>query len=179
MLLLMKYQCLCPLFLCDFPYFCLSSCNFSSCDIIHDVLSLNSSFSSCSFFMSTLIFYSTFTMFFFQISTLCLLPFWKSLSLSNSSYITTFSFSPMVNLLFKLLTSKFKYPIFKLTIVMVWNNSTALLFALLLRLPPPQTLVYLSMSWDFWILLQMIPSPTLICSLTQIQLEIPMQILVY
>ncbi len=51
--------------------------------------------------------------------------FYKSLSLSNSTCNIAF-FSFMANLLFKLITSKFKFPIFKLTIAMVWNNSTTI-----------------------------------------------------
>ncbi len=59
---------------------------------------------------------------------LCLYSLWKSLSLSNSTYNITFSFFFMANLLLRLLTSKFKFPIFKFTIAMVWNN-LATLFA--------------------------------------------------
>ncbi len=39
----------------------------------------------------------------------------------------TFSFSYVTNLFFRLLTSKFKFPIFRLTIAMVLNNSIVLL----------------------------------------------------
>jgi hypothetical protein len=79
--------------------------------------------------MNILIFWSTFALFFLEISTLCLYPFWKSLSLSNSSYSIAFSFSLITNLFFRLLTSKVKFPIFRITIAMVWNDSIAL-FAL-------------------------------------------------
>ncbi len=65
-------------------------------------------------------------MFFLHISTLCLYPFWKSLSLSSSSYKDAFSFSPVTNLFFELFTSIIKFPIFKLTIAIIWNNSTTL-----------------------------------------------------
>jgi hypothetical protein len=99
--------------------FFLKSCSSSSCAFSRVVLPLSSSFSSYNFLMNTLIFCSTSTMFFLQISTLCLYLFWKFISLFNSSYSTTFSFSPLANLFFKLLTSKFKFPIFKLTIAIV------------------------------------------------------------
>ncbi len=46
--------------------------------------------------------------------------------LSNSTYYITFSFSFVSNLFFRLFTSKFKFPIFKLTIAMVWNNLVTL-----------------------------------------------------
>jgi hypothetical protein len=91
----------------------------------HIVLPLSSSFSTYGFLMNTLIFYLASTLSFFQISTLCLYPFWKSFSLSNSSYHIAFSFSPMANLFFKLLTSKFKFPIFRFIIVVVWNTLVA------------------------------------------------------
>jgi len=88
------------------------------------VLPLSSSFSSCSFVMNTLIFCLA-SLFFLQISTLCLHPFYKAFSLSNSSYNIAFSFSPIANLFFRLLTSIFKFLIFKLTIAIIWNNSIA------------------------------------------------------
>jgi hypothetical protein len=57
---------------------------------------------------------------------LCLYSFWKSLSLSNSTYNIALSFAFVANLLFKLLTSKFKFPILRLTITTLWNNYIAL-----------------------------------------------------
>ncbi len=87
---------------------------------------MSSLFSSCNFCMNTLIFCSFYVLFFLHISMLCLYSFWKSLSLSNSTYKSAFSFSSVANLFFRLLTSKFKFLIFRLTIVMVWNNSTTL-----------------------------------------------------
>ncbi len=69
--------------------------------------------------MNNLFFYSTFTMFFFQIFTLCLYPFWKYYSLSNSSYNIAFSFSHVPNLFFKMFISKVKFPIFRLIITIV------------------------------------------------------------
>ncbi len=86
--------------------------------------SASSSFSSCNFLMKISIFCLTFTLFFLHISTLYLYPFWISLFLSNSSYNTAFSFSLATNLFFKVFSSKDKFPIFKFTIAMVWNNST-------------------------------------------------------
>jgi len=106
--------------------FCPKSYSSSSCDFNFAMLPLSSSFSSYNFLMNTFIFYLIFSLFFLHISTLCLYPFWKSLSLSNSSYSIAFSFSPVANLLFKLFTSIFKFPIFRLLITMVWNNSIAL-----------------------------------------------------
>ncbi len=104
---------------CQILDLCLKSCSSSSCDFNGVMLPFSSSFSSCTLLMSLLIFCSTFALFFLQISTLCLYPFWNSLSLSNSSYSVAFSFSLMANLFFKLLTSRFKFPIFKLTIAIV------------------------------------------------------------
>ncbi len=98
--------------------------NYSSCNFNYVVLPLSSSFSSYNFLMNILFLCSTFALFFLQISTLCLYPFWKSLSLSNSSCNIAFSFSFVTNLFFKLFTSKVKFPIFRLIIPMVWNNST-------------------------------------------------------
>jgi len=106
--------------------FYLESCSFSSYDFSCVVLPLSFSFSSCSFLMSILIFYLAFALFFLQISKLCLYPLWKSLSLSNSSYNVTFSFSPIANLFFKMFISIVKFPIFRLTIAMVLNNSIIL-----------------------------------------------------
>ncbi len=83
---------------------------FSSCDFSSVVLLLSSSFSNYSFFMNTLIFYLVFAMFFLQIFTLCLYPFWKSLSFSNSSCNTTLSFSPIANLFFRLFTPESNSP---------------------------------------------------------------------
>ncbi len=80
--------------------------------------------SSCSFLINLLILYSTSALFFLHIFKLCLHPFWYSLSLFNSSCSSTFSFPLVANLFFKLLTSKFKFPIFRLTIAIVWKNST-------------------------------------------------------
>jgi hypothetical protein len=71
-------------------------------------------------------YFSAFFLFFLQISTLCLYPFWNSLSLSNSSYNIAFSFSLVTNLFFRMFTYKIKFPIFKLTIATVWNNSATL-----------------------------------------------------
>ncbi len=110
LLLIMKKQYFYPLPLhgsqiLDF-YF--KSCSSSSCDFSCVVLPLSSSFSSYRFLMNILIFYSASTLFFFQISTLCLYPFWKSLSLSNSSYNITFPLSPIVNLFFRLLETTWK-----------------------------------------------------------------------
>ncbi len=105
--------------------FYFNSYSFSSCDFICAMVILSSLFSSCSFYMSLLIFYSFFAMFFLQISMLYLYSLWKSLFLYNSTYNTAFSFSYVANQFFKLLTSKFKFPIFKLTIAMVWNNLVA------------------------------------------------------
>jgi hypothetical protein len=99
--------------------FCFKSCSFSSCDFNHIVLPLNFSFLSYSFLTSILIFCSIFALFFLHISTLCLYPFWKSLSLFNSSYSIAFSFSFITNPFFILFTSKIKFPVFKLTIAMV------------------------------------------------------------
>jgi hypothetical protein len=48
-----------------------------------------------------------------------ILLIWKSLSLSNSYCNVAFSFSFVVVLILRLFTSKFKFPIFKLIIVMV------------------------------------------------------------
>jgi hypothetical protein len=50
-----------------------------------------------------------------------------------------YSFPFVANLFFRLLTSIFKFPIFRLTIAIIWNNSIPFVFALLLHLPPPQT----------------------------------------
>jgi len=57
---------------------------------------------------------------------LCLYSLWKSFSLSNSTYNIAFSFTSVANLFFRLLTSKFKFPIFKLIIAIVLNNFVAL-----------------------------------------------------
>ncbi len=54
------------------------------------------------------------------------IPFWNSFSLSNSSYNIAFSFYPVTNLFFRVFTFRIKFPIFRVTIAMVWNNSTAL-----------------------------------------------------
>jgi hypothetical protein len=80
---------------------------------------LSSSFSSSSFLMSNLFVYSAFTLFFLQISTFCLYPFWKSFSLSISSYNITFSFSPINNIFFIMFTSKVKFPVSRFIIAMV------------------------------------------------------------
>ncbi len=45
--------------------------------------------------------------------------------LSNSSYNTTFSFSLTNNLFSRMFASKIKFPIFRFTIAMVWNNLAA------------------------------------------------------
>jgi len=74
--------------------FSLKFYNFSSYDFSHVLLPLSSSFSSCNFLMSTLSICLVYALFFLQISTLCLYPFWKSFSSSNSSYNTSFSFPP-------------------------------------------------------------------------------------
>jgi hypothetical protein len=76
--------------------------------------------------MNILIFYSFFVLCFLSIFILCLYSLWNSLSLSNSSYNVAFSFSYVVNLFFRLLTSIFKFPIFRFTIAMVWNNLVVL-----------------------------------------------------
>ncbi len=89
---------------------CFKSYGFSSCDFNGVVLLLSSSFSNYSFFMNILIFYLVFAMFFLQIFTLCLYPFWKSLSFSNSSCNTTLSFSPITNMFFRLFTPKSNSP---------------------------------------------------------------------
>ncbi len=81
-------------------------------------------FSSYSFLMNLLFLCSTSALFFLHIFALCLHPFWNSLSLFNSSCSINFSFSLVANLFFKLLTSRFKFPIFRLTIAIVWKNST-------------------------------------------------------
>jgi hypothetical protein len=57
---------------------------------------------------------------------LCLYSLWKFLSLSNSTCNIAFFFSYVANLFFKLFTFKFKFPIFKLIITIVWNNYIAL-----------------------------------------------------
>jgi len=126
LLFLMNKQCFCPLMVSQILVFYFKFYNSSSCNFNHVVLPLSSSFSSYNFLMSILFFYSASTLFFLQISTLCLYPFWKSLSLSNSSYNTAFSFSLVSNLFFKVFTCKLKFPIFRFIIAMVWNNLVAL-----------------------------------------------------
>jgi len=86
--------------------------------------------------MNISIFYSTSALFFFQISTLCLYPFWKSFSLSNSSYNIAFSFSPIANLL-ECLPPKSNSPY--LDLQLPWFKITELpyLFSLLLQLLLP------------------------------------------
>jgi len=151
-----------------------SSYSFSSCDFSPVMLPLSSSFSSCSFLMNTLIFYSASALFFLHISTLCLYPFWKSLSLSNSSYNIAFFFSPIANIFFRLLTSRVKFPIFKLTIAMVWNNSTTLFAYITFATISSITFGVLVCVVGFLDRLKMIPSPTPFCSPTHIQMEIPL-----
>jgi hypothetical protein len=87
---------------------------------------LSSSFSSCSFLTNILLFCLAFALLFLQIFTLCLYPFWKSISLFNSSYNTTFSFSPIPNLFFGVFTSKVKFRIFILTIATIKINYVVL-----------------------------------------------------
>ncbi len=113
------------------------------------MLPLSSSFSSCSFLMNTLFFCSAFALFFFYISTLCLYPFWKLISLSNSSYNTTF-FSLVTNLFFKVFTLRVKFPIFRFKIAMVWNNLVAL-FAFITSTS--------TSSIDFGVLIYVVGSP--------------------
>ncbi len=97
--------------------FCLKFCNSSSYNFNYVMLPLSCSFSSYNFLMTILVFCLAFTLFFLQNSKLCLYPFWKSVSLSNSSYNITFS--PIANMFFKVFTSRAKFPIFRVTIAMV------------------------------------------------------------
>ncbi len=62
-----------------------------------------------------------------------------------------------------------------------WSETIQLFYqlALLLQLPLPQILMYLSMLWDFWIPLLKIPTLVLFYSLAQIQMVVLLQILVY
>ncbi len=158
---------------------CHKSYSSSSCDFSCVVLPLSSSFSSCSFLISTLIFYSSSTLLFLQISTLCLCPF-RCLSPYVIPLVTLPSLSPLQlicssNCSPPKLNSPYSYS------QLPWYEIIHLpyLLSLLLQLPPPQTLVYLSMLQDLQILLQMIPIPTPFFSLVQIQMGIFLQILVY
>jgi len=100
--------------------------------------------------MNILFFHSAFAMFFLQISTLCLYPFWNSLSLSNSSCNIAFSFSLVTDMFFRVFTSKVKFPIFKITIAMVWNN-LATLYAFIISI--------VTSSIDFGVLVYVVGSP--------------------
>ncbi len=87
---------------------------------------MSSSFASLIINIKVLILWSFFIRYFLQIFILWLYSFWMSFSFSNYSYNVAFFFSYVINLNNKLLTSRFKFPAFKLTITMVWNNSIIL-----------------------------------------------------